>query len=241
MQTGQVSIFLVIGLFILLILSLLASQYDFPLRWQRSTKDQAVQQFISSCFSQSAQQAVRWFYAQDPEREFFPLLDENTVVWWPVWYDRGTINIPKDPLGWITDFATASQRRCINTFAQFPDVKQKELQVTATTYPQGIELTLHQPVSVETRELDGSYRQQVQFRLLPILEVAGQLLTTVKEQPDKIPIDFMVELGKKNNVEITYAYLENGGKTSRDIVVYQIKDLLAMTKTPSLKFIARMN
>lgn len=239
MQKGQVALFIVIGLFLLVIVGLFVTRT--PLSERLPATVSPVKQFIGSCFTQSATRAVNWFYAADPDKLFVPLLHEDAVVWWPVWYDRGTIRLPDDVMSWIDTFASAAQARCTDHFTSFPSaVKEKGLSVDAEFVPRGVQLVLHQPVVVDDTELSDPYRVQVNLRLDVMLDVARGIMRQLQQNPDAIPIDYMVEQARAHRLNVTYAYLDQGGLSSQNVIIYQIDDLEADVSMPFIKFIARM-
>lgn len=246
MKTGQISLYIVLGLLLLVFVGLFTIQRSFFLPPRVGPSD-AVRHFIESCFSQSAINAVVWFYAMDPERVFFPLLeDDGSTVWWPVWYDNGKIRIPEDVSLWVSRFAVAAQGRCTKSFASFPGVKELGREVKVTTVPTGVLLTLNQPVRLEstgTRDLTEPYEIHVGLHLQTFIDVAHGLLQQVQQHPDYIPLKYIVDQEQQHHIKITYAYLDGDGHSYKNIVVYQLLDINAdpKMKRNHLKFIARMS
>ena len=181
----------------------------------------------------------------DQKRNFLLLLDGETSIWWPVWYDSGEIILPEDVKPLISQFGMAAQGRCTDGFKTFQNVKEISRDILVEYLPSGVLVTLNQPVYIgeEQVRVDITYKQIVGLRLKEMLDVAHGLLDKIKENPNFIPINYMIDDGIKNQMDITYSYLNGDDKkTFRSYVVYQIKDLTADSKVtmPYIKFIARM-
>ena len=247
---AQASLFLILSVLIVTIAGVFFSQQSglrMPVLPALSDVG-VVGEFIAACLSQSAREAASLFYMQDSDVDLFPLIESGgKIVWWPVWYDRGKNNLPEDVNPWIADYAQEAQLQCTSVLQTFPvAVQERGISIAVNLEEDGVRVILHQPVVVGGEKdqtlLSDLYNQEVNLRVKIMLEVARGILGRIQEEPDQIPVEFIIDQAITHKLKVTYAYLEDDGKTDPNMVVYEIQDLLAGQNidNPYIKFIARM-
>jgi hypothetical protein len=227
-RRAQVSIFLVLGIAILLITGIAAFYiYSSKKPISEQPVDQAVisqvNNFVLSCLNQESKNALSLLGSQG--RIYPAAFAATTSEKIAYFYYKGDGYFPSDISFHENDIAryvTENMPLCLNEFKDFPyevTVQPKKVKISARFNVMDMSVSAIYPVNVKVGNSEATlsnFNTKINIKFNPIYDISKNIYQKTKEDPEWIDVDYLYE---QNDYSIRLVQLD------QSTLVYEIKDM----------------
>ncbi len=225
MNKGQITIFIIIGLFILIIFITLQTytRLDIP---KSDSEILATKQYAQTCLENSAKTTPESFFTILPVNTI--IIDEGkTLRYIPILLEQNQNLLPQQIEPTIQTFANTIQTQCLNLL-QTPATLLTKPQTTVKLLDDTTIFTSHQKISITKPAsqtlITEPFTYNAQYRLKTILTTAHQIINQIKQKPTRIPLGLMISQLEQHNLNITYRRLIQENTIKNNILLFTIID-----------------
>ncbi|MBD3312884.1 hypothetical protein GF345_00420 [Candidatus Woesearchaeota archaeon] len=226
-KRGQVTIFIIIGVSILVIVGALfyirGSSVD--LETQSSISDEveidtsSLSAFISTCARQTAQDAVDYTAFRGGKDVRFDQGYQFAAVTIPYYFYEGENRFPTmdEIRQTLQDYMNENIKLCTNGFETFKqqgyDIEESEISSTATIAEEEVIFEIQYPVTLvkgSSRQEESSFSTSVDANLLSMITTAEEYIQAQEQNPEAFRIKHMVDIVSDSNLEFEVIEKEEG-------------------------------